>query len=67
MTENNIKVGGLVTCDSGHGLSFHNYKVVDILDNGYIKAELSEPIRYIMARKHQVELQNERDKEGKLK
>lgn len=63
MVETEIKVGDLVTCDSGHGLSFHNCKVVDILDNGYIKAELSEPIRCVIARKHQVELENVKDKE----
>lgn len=59
MAENNIKVGDLVTCNSSYGLSFHNCKVVDISDDGYIKAELPEPIRYVIVRDHQVELQKE--------
>lgn len=63
--ETEIKVGDLVTCNSSNGLSFHNCKVVDILDDGLIKAELPEPIKYIIVSDDLVELQNARNKEEK--
>ena len=40
-----------------------NYKVVEILDNGRIKVKSPTPIRYVIARNDQVELQNVRDEE----
>ena len=63
MAKNNIKVGDVVICHSSNGLLVHNCKVVDILDDGRIKAELPKPIRYIITRNDQVELQSTRNKE----
>lgn len=61
-----IKVGDLVTCNSGHGFLVHNCRVVDILDDGHIKAELLEPIKYIIAKDDQVELEDTKNMEEEI-
>ena len=55
MIKNKIKEGDLVTCYGSSGFVFHNCKVVNILDDGRIKAELPEPIKYIVCGDYQVE------------